>query len=127
MQKTKKEALINAAHWLNRIKGGYTHGIDSMEKWVRESLLEAGATLEDIASSEEDFMTAIRNCYELKAKYTAKYFLNLIKEGTSSSGVGVDILEKRIHEYLLAAGATLRDIGSSEEELAELVRNFSQD
>lgn len=125
MYKTKKEALICAAHWLNEIKRGNTYGIDSMEKWVRESLLEAGATLADIASSEEDFMTAIRNCYGLKAKNTAKYFLNRIKEGTSSSGV--DILEKQLREYLLAAGATLEDIGSSEKELAELVRNFPQD
>lgn len=124
MGKTKKEALINAAHWLNEIKRGNTHGIDSMEKWVRESLLEAGATLEDIASSEEDFMTAIRSCYGLRAKDMAKYFLNRIKEGTDFSGV--DILEKRIREYLLAAGATLEDIGSSEKELAELMRNFPQ-
>lgn len=125
MNKTKKEALINAAHWLNEIKRGNTHGIDSMEKWVRKSLLEAEATLEDIGSSEEDFMTAIRNCYGLRAKNTAKYFLNRIKEGISSSGV--DILEKRLRECLLAAGATLEDIGSSEEEFAELVRNFPQD
>lgn len=103
------------------------HGIEYDVKYLRELLQKAEATLDNLGSSEDELQNIIKisniegarvNLNELRLP--KKNWISLPSEGCPGDA---DLLTNLVREKLALANATLTDIGSSEEEMTNLLNS----
>jgi len=107
-----KGYIAEAGKWL-----GYARDRNSKNDYdvirVREYLVKAGATFSDIGTSEEELQRLLIDGYIAEAKQWLGYARNRSSKN--------DYEVRRVRDYLAKAGADFSAIGTSEEELNNLL------
>ena len=107
MEDHKKEAQ----KWLERLRSGTSYW-ESFLQYLRNNLQKAGLTLKDIGTSEKELeKLRIKGC-----KTSAQKWLEYLRSGTDQYESFLRYLLEEVKE----GGFTLKDIGTSEEELKKL-------
>jgi hypothetical protein len=104
--------VAEAKMWLGFARNRFDDNESNID-YCREYLAKAGKTLSDIGTSEEELSQLLVDGYAAEAKKWLGFARNRNDENESSVGY--------CREYLVKAGKTLSDIGTSEEELAQLL------
>ena len=95
-------------------KWGVSWEIENM----REYVAQAGLSLADIGTSEEN----LQNCFKTGHINAAKTWLKMAGERCESQDVSAEI--GHIRNLVAEADATLADVGTSEEELKRLLAGY---
>jgi len=98
----------NCARW------GVSEEIENIRKYVAQ----AGLTLADIGTSEEE----LQNCFRTGHINAAKAWLRIARERCEVEDVSPEV--SHIRNLVAEAGLTLADVGTSDEELRRLLSAF---
>ena len=112
----KEEALQMAKFWLEDLRRG-GGAPDIMLKYFRKALKEAGCTVEDIGTSEQELAQLLLKGF----KDEARKHLDVLRKGKLRPKMR-EIFVICIHRAVAKAGCTLEDVGTNEEELQKLLR-----
>jgi len=99
---------------------------ENCQKWgvsieirsIGEYVTQAGLSLADIGTSEEE----LQNCFKTGHINAAKTWLNMARERCESQDVSTEI--GHIRSLIAEAKVTLADVGTSEEELEKLLAAY---
>jgi hypothetical protein len=94
------------------------YGVSFEIKNIREYVAQAGLSLADIGTSEEE----LQNCFKAGHINVAKTWLNMAKERCESQDVSTEI--GHIRNLIAEANVTLADMDTSEEELERLLAAY---
>jgi|GEM_PF-3347817 len=109
---------LNARGWLDYLRQRSDSGSlgESAVKYVREYTAKASLTLADIGTSEKELGKLLRQAHG----NCARRWLDHLRRGSDVT-LGPSAV-RYVNEYAVKANITLADIGTSEEELAKLLR-----
>ena len=114
--KKREGDIIEAENWLRLARERAKEGnIEEIVEHLREHASKAGVTLEEIGTSEEELKGLLTEGYTVRAKD----WLRLARERAKEQEVEAEV--EYLKKYASKAGITLEEIGTSEEELKELL------
>jgi hypothetical protein len=93
-------------------------GVPLEVKNLREYVAKAGISLSDIGTSEEE----IQDCFKVGHLNAAKTWLRMAREHCQTQDVSTEI--GHIRSLIAEAKSTLADVGTSEEELRNLLAAY---
>jgi hypothetical protein len=111
--------FAEAQKWLGLARGSLRDKTVAVG-YVYQHAHQAGATLEDLGTSEEE----LANMRKVGHRQEAAFWLNLARERCCEEDV--TSLIGYLREHASKAGITLADLGTSEEELAGLLKTGHQ-
>jgi len=107
----KENHKVQAQKWLEHLRSG-TDQYESFLKYLHEEVQKGGFTLKDIGTSEEELeQLRVKGC-----KTSAQKWLEYLRSGADQ----YDSFLKYLREEVQKGGLTLKDIGTSKEELEKL-------
>jgi len=117
-----QDLLINgytseATNWLKLTRErSQESNMDSHVGYIREYAKKANITLADIGTSEEEIASLLKTSYISEATKWLQLTRERANSGDMDSHVGY------LREYVEKAGITVEDIGTTEEEIASLLK-----
>lgn len=121
-RRTENQTLnlkAKAEQELQKMRENYTRwGVSQEIENIRRYVAQAGLTLADIGTSEEE----LQNCFKTGHINAAKTWLRMARERCETEDVSAEITH--IRNLVAEAGVTLADVGTSEEELNKLLLVF---
>lgn len=93
-------------------------GVNLEIKNIREYVAQAGLNLADTGTSEEE----LQNCFKTGHVNAAKTWLRMARERCESQDVSTEV--GHIHNLVTEANATLAEVGTSEDELKNLLAAY---
>ena len=121
-QRTENQTLnlkAKAEQELRKMRENYTRwGVSQEIENIRRYVAQAGLTLADIGTSEEE----LQNCFKIGHTNAARTWLRMARERYENEDVSAEVTH--IRNLIAEAGITLADVGTSEEELNKLLTTF---
>lgn len=114
---TKSDPLASASSWL-RVLRQTTCKEPEYASYLRADAANAGVTLEELGTSEDELDRLVRNAHANSARRWLGHLRETPDNGESYGGY--------VRDEVAKAGVTLADIGTSEDELGQLERTVHE-